>query len=301
MLEKIKTQKGFIPIPLLITIIAAIIFVSIATVGVVLYKQGKLNNFIGNKQTQQVAQEEVLKNEQELEKARLEAEKPKTISCARTVRLDNKPQYDRALSLIQQRIDENHKYWTNAGEQYQDMLFINFPPELVNCIKISEEDTRGSTGVEGYFTFNGQDIKKDYYPITVSTDYGFTDDIVTALLLSHEMTHVQQYMDALNGKNSLSCIDSEIDAFIAQLDFYGILNDEEISSVYYRIHGSDEVFLHPQLKMLDTMLTINRESGCGFRDLFKGKDSTHCVDINLRNKLREILTDDSYYRKQCGL
>lgn len=215
---------------------------------------------------------------------------PKTTSCTRTTRLDNKPQYDRALSLIQQRVDENNKWWDKYGEN-KDGRFKHFSPELINCIKISEEAIKNSTGLEGYFIFNSKDIKTDYYPIIVSTDYSFTDDIVTALLLSHEITHVQQYIDTINGKNAEACIDSEIDAFIAQLDFYVILNVEENSSAYHRIQNDKS--LHSQLQIIKMMTTINRDSDCEMMDV-------NCKDVNLRNKLRNFLKEDSYYKQQCS-
>ncbi len=214
----------------------------------------------------------------------------KTIGCVRTTRLENAPQYDRALSLIRQRVDENNKWWNKYGEK-EDGRFKYFPPELVNCIKISEEDIKDAPEVEGYFIFNSEDIKTDYYPITVSSDYRYADDIVTAILLSHEMTHVQQYIKSVNEKDSLSCIDKEIEAFRAQLDFYVLLNNEENSSVYHRIQSDKN--LHPELQMLDAMMTINRDSNCKF--------DKSCTDANLLSKLRAMLIDDSYYKKQCKL
>lgn len=45
---KIKSQKGFIQIPLLIAIIISIVAVSTVTIGVVLYKQGKLASITAN-------------------------------------------------------------------------------------------------------------------------------------------------------------------------------------------------------------------------------------------------------------
>jgi hypothetical protein len=218
-------------------------------------------------------------------------ETPTDINCSRTSRLDNEPQHDRALSLIQQRIDENNKWWDKYGEKI-DGRFKHFPPELVNCIKISKESVSKLSRIEGYFIFNDKDIKKDYFPITVSADYDFADDIVTALLLSHEMTHVQQYIDIKNGKSALPCIDSEIDAFITQLDFYVILNNEENNSVYHRIQNNEN--FHSQLQILDAMMTVNRDSSCNVFD-------KNCLDTNLTNKLREMLTGDSHYIKQCDL
>ena len=98
MVEKIKTQKGFIQISLLIAIILAVVIVSVATTGVVLHKQGKLSPLAANisevfEKTEEVAvteeiesegpqieqpeisQEEIL--QQELEQAKRETEKAK--------------------------------------------------------------------------------------------------------------------------------------------------------------------------------------------------------------------------------
>ncbi len=101
MKEKIKTQKGFIQIPLLVIIIASIAIASAGT-GVVLHKQGKLAPLVANisevfkgteeptaikpeeakpeeslEQPQTEQEPEESQTEQELEKTRLEAEKAK--------------------------------------------------------------------------------------------------------------------------------------------------------------------------------------------------------------------------------
>lgn len=103
MKEQIKTQKGFIQIPLSIGIIISVVAVSIVTTGVVLYRQGKLTPFIANvsqvfQETKELEpeikseepkieqeqslleetnQEENSQTAQELEQAKLEAEKAK--------------------------------------------------------------------------------------------------------------------------------------------------------------------------------------------------------------------------------
>ena len=101
MIEKIKTQKGFIQIPLLVIIIAFVVVATGVGTGVVLQKQGKLSPLIANisevfkgieeattleeeeikpeeprkEQELGIGQEEISQQEQELEKASLEAEK----------------------------------------------------------------------------------------------------------------------------------------------------------------------------------------------------------------------------------
>ena len=215
--------------------------------------------------------------------------------CSRTARLENAPQYDRALSLIQQRIDDREKWCDKYCESkdYEEKLrFHQFPANLTNCIKIVEEDIDG--GAEGYFTFDSDDIQPNYFPITVDSSYSFSDDTLTALLITHEMTHVQQYLDTLNGENNLSCRDKEVEAFISQMDFYTLLSNEEIDSIVLKMNENKED-KHPQVAMLKTMIDINRDGTC---PLFTDDE---CSEKNLRNKLFQIITDDPIYQHQCGL
>jgi len=95
MKEKIKKQKGFIQIPLLIVIIVSIVAVSVVATGIVLHKQGKLAPLIasvsqifeGTEETPaieeikskepQTEQEPEVISQEELEQAKLEAERAK--------------------------------------------------------------------------------------------------------------------------------------------------------------------------------------------------------------------------------
>lgn len=215
--------------------------------------------------------------------------------CTRNTRLENAPQYDRALSLIQQRIDDNEKWCDKycETEDYEMKLrFHHFPASLTNCIKIIEEKIDG--GTEGYFTFHSENIKPNFFPITIDKSYKFADDTLTALLITHEMTHVQQYLDSLKGNDLLSCRDKEVEAFISQIDFYPNLSNEEINSVRLKMNEEKED-KHPQVAMLKAMIEINRDGTC---PLFADDE---CSQKHLRNELFKLITDESIYRHQCKL
>lgn len=208
--------------------------------------------------------------------------------CTRLARYENKPRYDRALSLIQDRIIEHVRFETDATK------FIYFNPKIVNCIKVIEVQTEEN--IEGYFKQDIAGITENYYPVYVNQNYQYADDLVTALLLSHELTHVQQYYDSKDSGIRNKCIADEVNAFIAQLEFYGTFNIEENSSIYSRINDPENP-VHTQLRLLDVMFKINKASKCKFT-----LDSNNSCSIdNLRLKLTEALTQDTYYRKQCGL
>lgn len=245
-------------------------------------------------------------------------EKPNSISCTRTTRLDNLPQYDRALSLIQQRLVVNlrkFKYNNRA-------IFTSFPPELTNCIKVVEEESTQLNDFEGYFKFNGSDIKSDYYPIVVNSKYVESDDVLIALLLTHEITHVQQYLDSINNIKSFSCVDGEVEAFLASRRFYITgLNDEENRSVRNRIDealdnnktGWSLKYPNPfdgQLIMLDVIQNLysSPDSKCNID--YKGSSESffkelgpqlECVDAEVPVLLKKIIEEDDYYKKQCDL
>lgn len=209
-------------------------------------------------------------------------EESKMVTCTRATRLENQPQYDRALSLINQRLSSTKL-----------STYKQFPAGLTNCIEIIEEITDKSSNIEGYFYLNSEDIKSNYYPIVVNVRYQEADDVVIALLLIHEINHVQQYMDIQNGKTSLSCVETEIESFLAQRDFWAYLNTEEAQSLLSRNKSDDS--LHPQIKTLFSMLGTHPESGC--KDFWDFK----CYDDHVHNELEQIIISDSYYRKQCNL
>lgn len=243
---------------------------------------------------------------------------PDKLGCTRTTRLDNKPQYDRALSLIQQRLKEHNKTYNSKDDPD---YYKYFSPDLVDCIKIIEETPNKRDDFEGYFILNSKEIKHDYYPIIVNSKYVESDDIAIILLLTHELTHVQQYIDAVNNKKETSCLDNEANAFMATRIFYIFgfnfqetgMADERIKTLkslsnnnkstgivgYYQnyIYSSfDTPFM-----MIDLVQKLVRESTCRTTENIESGQLGKCLDIEIHNQLREIIKNDSYYKKQCGL
>jgi hypothetical protein len=220
------------------------------------------------------------------------------VSCTRTTRLDNKPVYDRALSFIQ----EKYSPWDNEYLSGKNS-YSYFVSQLVNCIKIDEGNLKNTTGEEAYFIFHGDQIKDNYYPITIDKDYGYNDEAINALLLVHEITHVQQYIDFLNGKNELSCIDKEVEAFHSQWNFYKFQFPEIRKTIDLRIQNDKKLNSTLQiLKTIQDQVTFNfneREDECLYGS---GKtDVSKCVDIFDKNLIRDLLVQDEFYKKQCNL
>lgn len=220
---------------------------------------------------------------------------PVEINCSRTSRLENRSPYDRALSLIEEKYD----LWEKSGSGYGSWYF--FPPKLVNCIKIVESNVKSKTGAEGYFTFNSPDIKNNYFPINVDSDYIYADDAINSLILVHEITHVEQYLQSLDKKKiQLSCIDKEVEAFYALWKFYSIQFPETLKSINLRIENDND--LHPQLQLLRIMKDNFSFEGVRSKCLNGlGKDDKNCIDNYRKNEIKTLLLQDGYYKEQCKL
>lgn len=217
-----------------------------------------------------------------------------SIGCNRESRLKNKPVYDRALSIIEER----YSAWEESGEQIGSWYF--FPSGLLNCIEIIEEDVRNKQEAEGYFVFNGADIKDNYFPIFVDKDYSNADEATNALLLIHEITHVYQFIKDYNHDDDLSCIDREVEAFYAQWKFYGIQGGEIRKSIDLRIEQDQN--LHPQLQIIrsfkDGFNLENVRNKCFYGD---GKDDKNCIDNYRKNEIKDLLLTSQQYKQQCEL
>lgn len=210
--------------------------------------------------------------------------------CTRSEPLKNLPQYDRALSLIKQRIQESIQRDNNTDFETS---FLRFPYELVNCIYVKEEKMDPESKIEGYFTIDSKEIKNNYFPITVNKEYKEADDIVTAILIAHEMTHVQQFLEEIPTKKRNDCLRSEADAFVSQYDFFGVLSMEEMVSVNTRIKLKESS--QPQILMISKLQELSRDfasPACGFM-------SRACDREVLKVQMYKLLTKDEFYRKQC--
>jgi len=220
--------------------------------------------------------------------------KEKVGACTRTTRLENSPYLDRALSLI----EEKYKSWENSTHNY----YTVFSAQLTNCIKVVEDETIKVNNVEGYFIFDDEKISKNYFPIYINKRYRYSDEAVNAMLLVHEITHVQQYIDKVNDKTPLSCVDKEVEAFNAQYNFIMNLSGEYIKSVNLRIDNDE--YLNPQLQIIKAIrqqyvsngLIVSIKTNC-----INGGGGEDCLNNDQKIKIKEIISKEDTYKEQCGL
>jgi hypothetical protein len=147
------------------------------------------------------------------------APKDNNILCNRKDPYPLAPEFERALSLILQRTQEK------TPVVYDDIKAIR------KCLTISYTSDANIKGAEGVFQFQPQGTK-DKLEILVSNRYSEKDDILTAILLSHELAHAYRFSTGLDKQDT--CYENEATAFYAQDSFTRTLNKEEIDSLISR-------------------------------------------------------------------
>lgn len=208
--------------------------------------------------------------------------------CKRTDPYDMPEEFKRSLSLLKQR---NEVDSTNKTAQQKE--FESRTGEYLNCLKIEYDDLSKYGGAEGVFLFDDTS-KPDELKIYVDTSYKSYDDLLTAILLSHEVFHVNQYLKNLLGIESLSCVDEEVYAFQFQYYFikYG-LNEEEKSSLVSRIEANPDK--NNAYKIITDLARMNEEA----YNSCNGEGG--CTVDRFEQSLRDMIMRDPDYQKQCHL
>lgn len=220
---------------------------------------------------------------------------PKKI-CNRQYPYNIPEEFKRALSLRQQRLNEWKKSTNDKVEHINtDVIF--------NCLDIQYADLKNKEqGPEGIFIFDKESSNFEDIKIYIDATYKIKDDMLAAILLTHELAHVKQYLtEHILKKETMSCYQKEVEAFIRELEFMSwAINDEERKSLNYRIineYGSNPTFTF--LGELGNMATEYGNQCINQYDNFEKK--TECFWELIQNRLTNIVSEDPYYRKQCNL
>lgn len=193
-----------------------------------------------------------------------------TVYCERIEKYTIPQEFDRALSLIVQRLKQSNDAVSNKNAErfnaIRNCLDIQYAP--------SDEDI---SGAEGVFSFS-ENSTNDRLQIFVSPRYEVKDDLLTAILLSHEIAHA--FIFATGSSNTISCYENEALAFQTEMRFLGTLNDEEVASITYRYNNrsSDEV-----KGVINLITDMGRTSGSTPHD-----------------KALNWVKNNPFYQKQCG-
>ena len=149
------------------------------------------------------------------------------IVCIRSASYEMPEEFKRALSLIIQRYGQSgNSVMQSNGASVNDIR---------NCLNVQyAKPDDNISDAEGMFVFApSQSMEK--FDILVSPKYSAKDDLLTAILLAHEIMHVFDFIESQSTGNKIDCFETEARAFSAQNFFAATLNKEEINSINMRV------------------------------------------------------------------
>lgn len=204
---------------------------------------------------------------------------PPNPRCIRKEMYDMPPEFSRALGLLKQRFI--------AKGISKDADF-----DFYKCLDIQYSNLNDD--VEGLFFYDPSASDIDKQTIYVKNSYMYKDDLLTAYLLSHEITHVKNNLSRINYDSTIDCYDDEIDAFVNQMLFLSSLNEGESDSLVARV-ASREFFNDPTIYSISTMIDLSTQASrqCG------GVGS--CYNNTLTQQIIDMVRNSPYYQEQCSI
>lgn len=220
-------------------------------------------------------------------------------SCARKTPFQNPPEFSRALSLVLQRHEQYLRKITNTSatlelpylygdeltksgvKDVSSYLYWETLKQYQNCIQMNYMSSKEEDDdLQAYFTFSKTSTPQEL-KILVSNKFKTQDDLLVAILLSHELHHVASYIlgyPPIKIEQDLAerkCFVNETAAFIRQLAFLNMLNNEEVSSLKHR---------------------LNDLSSSGIKDL---SSFLIITEGKKREEIQKMIEEDQYYQAQC--
>ena len=163
--------------------------------------------------------------------------------CSRTEPYIIPEEFNRARSLVIQRFQQS-----NASDLKTMALKLQ---SINNCLNIQYAVSDSQMGgAEGFFALSSTSTP-DNLQIFVSPKYQANDDLLTALLLSHEMVHA--IIKAAGTNNTMSCFENEAYAFAYELSFLQALNAEEKNSLTQRYYSNSSINVYNDMNTLGSI------------------------------------------------
>jgi hypothetical protein len=202
--------------------------------------------------------------------------------CIRETSYSKPPEFDRALSLLKQRLTDKF---------LEGNVTIDF--STINCVDIQYSSLQNE---EGIFVLDKNNSNLDKLTIYVDNSYKIKDDILTAFLLAHELSHAQQFLENLASGSVSDCFEGEIRAFWSQMWFLASLNEAEASSLDARIASTNYQNNNPLL-IAKTLAGFAATAGqtCG-----SNGSNTACNQKRTYDQITSMVKGSPYYQKECA-
>ena len=192
--------------------------------------------------------------------------------CNRKEPFDMPAEFSRAVSLVIERFGQST--FTDAKNSAESFKSIS------NCLDIQYASSDDSMkGAEGLFLFD-KSSSRNHLKILVSPSYQNKDDLLTATLLTHEMTHADSFAEGHD--KEISCYENEAEAIANEYAFMlNTLNPEEANSLLQRF-------------LSYTSATLNNLGG-QYNEIFRYSGNT------FYDKTLKWVQNNPFYQKECNL
>lgn len=212
---------------------------------------------------------------------------PNITGCTRTSPYHMPSEFMRAISLINERFNQ-YLDQTSSGKAAVNSSSFHLG-DFYNCLDIKYGQL--GSNAEGYFVFDPNSSPNDLR-IYVDSKYSGYDDLLTAILLSHELSHVLQLEDYWIYGTKISCVDQEVQAFTVEYEFVSALNSEEKRSLASRIAGFDNYNEYGIVEQF-SMVYVNAMNLCG--------SDTTCYWNDVNREITQMVVSNPYYQQECHL
>lgn len=217
--------------------------------------------------------------------------------CYRAKPYNNLPEFNRVISIIIQRFEQNAVTYGVAKAD----PFIEALKSVNNCLDIRYADLT-KENADGFFLFDPNSSVNDL-KIIVDNSYINYDDLLTATLLIHELQHAEEFVNFKTTGFENTCVDKEINAFMREAILLGSFNLEEKKSISQRIANNPNAnSAYRSLAYLTGDLSKNALKRCNinpYSSSLKDQEAV-CYLREQQNLLREMITNNVFYQKQCA-
>ncbi len=238
----------------------------------------------------------------------------KTVLCKRNEPYQMKPEFERGLSLLYQRIEEHRD---DSTVQVELKTSLDILLQIRNCLNV-QYSVSDNEEAEGFFVFD-PDSSTENLEIFVNKKYSSYDDALTALLLAHEVTHAVQLVDSKINDNNKSCVDKEIESIRMEYRLLRSFTYAENTSIKSRITYETEGKKNLPETLQDRMMEYSGLVGviqlldiqdkmlarCSAENEKRTEDQWvnifECAGEIEKEYIREYILDNPFYRKQCDL
>lgn len=235
--------------------------------------------------------------------------------CSRDTPYKTNPEFDRGLSLLYQRIEEN-KNNSTVPEDLKSIIDIML--QIRNCLNVQYGENASDNETEGFFVFDPESSSENLQ-VFVNKKYSDYDDALTALLLVHEITHAAQFVNFKFNNIDISCVDKEVEATRMEFRLLRSFKYTENTSIQARIAYEEEKgrklgasFINKRMEVfgleaVNQLLVLQNKilNKCEAENV--GKNGSDVVNIfECAGKIetgfvKDYIVENPFYKEQCDL